>query len=334
MPFEIRQWDDIAQDFQGGSVIIGNGTSIAVDRCFFYDSLLEKARELGTFTDDVEALFDSFGTCDFELVLRMVWHATKVNTSLRIRDQLTREVYQDIREALIRTVRATHVEYDAVRTRLPSMYRFLKQFRTVLSLNYDLLVYWTMMYGRGQGDGHVFKDCFAGGAFRDDWARFRSRIGETSNTLVFYPHGSLALCRNQIEQESKITSQGAGLLDAILEAWESEEYIPLFVSEGTADQKLSSIQNSYYLSTVMREVLPSLEGSMTIMGWGLGEHDVHVLERLKKARLNRIACWVYGGSQAYCTRVDQLIRDALGQQVQVTFFDSATCGWAEEGHAW
>ena len=54
------------------------------------------------------------------------------------------------------------------------MYQFLRGFDTVISLNYDLLVYWTMTYGLDIQDGHLFKDCFLGnGMFDDAWQRFR-----------------------------------------------------------------------------------------------------------------------------------------------------------------
>lgn len=76
-------------------------------------------------------------------------------------------------------------------------------------------------------------------------------------------------CAEMLEQEFKIHNAGEGLLEAILEEWRSEQAVPLFVSEGTMQQKVSSIQNSYYLSTVYREVLTSQRPSLTILGWGL-----------------------------------------------------------------
>ncbi|HCT6673939.1 MAG TPA: DUF4917 family protein [Pseudomonas aeruginosa] len=327
MPYEIRRWEEIAGDFERGTVLVGNGASIAIDRGFAYEALLQEARRRGLLTAQVEDLFRSFTTNDFELALRLVWHATKVNSALQIPDDLTRQVYQDIRQALIETVRAVHPAHADVATRLPSMYRFLKRFSTVLSLNYDLLVYWTMTYGLDVPDRHQFKDCFLDGSFDDDWKRFRGRIWEQTNTLVFYPHGNLALRRDVVDREGKIHDQGAGLLGAILHAWNTGSYIPLFVSEGTSAQKLSAIQNSYYLSTVYREVIPSLEGALTIFGWGMGEHDAHLLQRLAHANVARVACSVYQGNQQFCETASRTIRDRLGE-IDVVFFDSASAGWA------
>ncbi|MFX3230164.1 DUF4917 family protein, partial [Klebsiella pneumoniae] len=153
----------------------------------------------------------------------------------------------------------------------------------------------------------------------------RTFLRERTNTLVFYPHGSLALCRNVVEQEFKIHNAGEGLLEAILEEWRSEQAVPLFVSEGTMQQKVSSIQNSYYLSTVYREVLTSQRPSLTILGWGLGEHDRHILKRMRGTGIQRVAVSVYRWNQVYCNHAYQVIQDDLGP-VRVDFFDSESPG--------
>ena len=168
--------------------------------------------------------------------------------------------------------------------------------------------------------------CFVGnGAFDDAWQRFRKPCRERTNTLVFYPHGSLALCRNAVEQETKIHNAGAKLLDTILQAWSSEKVVPLFVSEGTMQQKVSSIQNSYYLSTVYREVLTSPRFTLTLYGWGLGEHDRHLLKRMRGTGIQRVAVSVFRGDQAYCNYAYKVIQEDLGV-VDVDFFDSESPG--------
>lgn len=329
MPYPVMQWMQIAPEYLGGTILLGNGSSIAVSPSFGYGSLLDHAQRNGLITYDVDRLFKFFGTSDFELILRLVWQASSVNESLQIPDDRTYQAYQDVRECLIRAVREIHPGYDQVSNQVPSMYQFLKGFDTVISLNYDLLVYWTMTYGLDIPDGHVFKDCFVNGAFDDAWWRFRDRYYyERTNTLVFYPHGSLALCRNRVEQEFKIHSAGQGLLEAILKAWYSEKCVPLFVSEGTMVQKVSSIQNSYYLSTVYREVLKSQRTALTLFGWGLGEHDLHLLKRMRETGIQRVAVSVYRNNQVYCNHAYQVIQDALGgfEPVQVDFFDSESPG--------
>ncbi|MFG0712695.1 DUF4917 family protein [Stenotrophomonas geniculata] len=326
MTYAIRQWLDIASNYRG-TAILGNGASIAVSPSFSYGSLLGEASSSKLMASDVEQLFTFFKTTDFELILRIVWQASNVNRSLSIEDSRTRKAYLGVRECLIQSVQAIHPEFDQVREHLPAIYQFLKHFDTVASLNYDLIVYWALMHGYEQDDEHAIKDCFgAGGLFQDDWRRLRTPIrGQRSTTLVFYPHGNLSLCRDSVEEEFKIHSNDAGLLQSILTHWRSEEVVPLFVSEGISEQKVAAIKNSYYLSTVYREVLRCERETLVIYGWGLGEQDIHLLRRMRDTGIRRVAVSVYGEDQIYCNRVFPIIRDALGA-VLVDFFDSQSIG--------
>ncbi len=334
--FVISSWEAISRHY-GDTILLGNGASIAVDPRFSYKSLLKHAIEQRLLPADTQQLFDFFKTEDFELILRIVWQAANVNQSLQIPDKKTHSAYVNLRDCLIQTVRDIHPEHYQVSAYLPSIYQFLKRFQTVISLNYDLVVYWAMTYGLGIDDQHAFKDCFVGGGiFYDDWQRFRQPVfGERSTTLVFYAHGSLVLCRNIVEQELKIHNGDSGLLEAVLQHWQSEQVVPLFVSEGRWQQKVASIRNSYYLSTVYREVLTSQRDTLVVYGWGFAEQDLHLLQRMRGSRINRVAVSVYRdrGDQAYCYRVSQLIRDTLGPQVLVEFFDSESPGcWIHPPH--
>lgn len=331
MPFEIQPWEKLAGAYRG-TILLANGASISVYPSFSYESLLEYARANGLITADLQRLFEFFGTSDFELILRIVWHASNVNQALLIPDEQTRTAYRHVRDCLIQTVRNVHPEHDVIREQLPKIYSFLKSFDTIISLNYDLVLYWAVTYGLDINDGHAFKDCFIRGRFDDDWQRFREPIGrERSTSLVFYPHGSLVLCRNRTEEEVKIHNQEAGLLQAILDRWTSEEFVPLFVSEGTGDQKVASIQSSYYLSTVYREVLPAERESLVVYGWGFGDHDIHLLRRMRRSGVRRVAVSVFGGDQAYCNRASQIIWNELGFKTQVEFFDCQSQGcWNHE----
>ena len=155
------------------------------------------------------------------------------------------------------------------------------------------------MYGFNVKDGHSFKDCFINGEFYDDWEDLRTPIrGDDAVMLVFYPHGSLAFSRDKVEQERKIHGGDARLLATILAEWETAEVVPLFVSEGTWQQKVSAIRSSYYLSTVYREVVASEHPTLTIFGWGLGAQDMHILERMRGAGVTSVAVW--------CSRICRL----------------------------
>ena len=326
MPTEIISWKDIEDQFDG-AILLGNGASIAVNKSFHYRSLKQYAIDNGLLTEDVDSIFDFFHTDDFELILRIVWQAMNVNKSLDIEDDKTEQAYQHVRDCLIAAVRDIHPEYGTISNQIPSIYNFLKQFNTIVDLNYDLIVYWVMMYGLDIKDRHAFKDCFVGSFFDDDWQRFREPIGGQKHcSLVFYPHGSLVLARDKIENEKKLSASQFSLLEGILEKWGQGSYVPLFVCEGTSEQKTKSIQGSYYLSTVYREVLTNLPSNLVIYGWGFGEHDNHLLKRIAKSGIERIAVSVLGDDQAYCNRVSQIVSDEMGKDCTVSFFDSNSTG--------
>lgn len=326
MPFEISDWEDIKDGYKG-TVLLGNGASISVDESFHYGSLKQHSLDNGLLTEDVEKIFDFFHTDDFELILRIVWQATNVNKSLDIVDEKTEEAYQHVRDCLIAAVRDIHSEHDDISDQLPNIYNFLKGFNTVIDLNYDLIVYWAMMYGLDINDGHAFKDCFVGSEFDDDWQRFKDPIGwQRSCALVFYPHGSLIFARDKIENEKKISTNGLSLLEGILGKWRRGSYVPLFVSEGTKEQKVKSIQSSYYLNTVYREVLTSLSNNLVIYGWGMGEHDMHIIQRVAKSNISKVAISVFRNDQAYCNRVSKVLEDEFGAQCEIEFFNSESAG--------
>ncbi|RID97392.1 DUF4917 family protein [Simplicispira hankyongi] len=326
---DIHQWSDIKDRFQGGALLLGNGASLAVHKGFGYPSLRQAAEDQGHITPEVAGVFRAFGKDDFELVLRRLWEATLVNKALGIEPGQIEKAYQLVRSALISTVRDIHISHDDAKRHFAPMFQFMKTFDTVFSLNYDLLVYWAMMASQGKLR-RWFKDGFQeGGVFREDWETLRKPYGADGTTLVFYPHGSLLTARRDDYTEGKLTlplGGGATLLDRILELWETGSASPLFVSEGTAEQKKKSIANSNYLSRVFREALPNAGESLVIYGWAISEQDAHILGQLRctGSSLRRVAVSVYGGSQASAQQAEDALA-AVGVK-EVLFFDAESPG--------
>lgn len=102
---------------------------------------------------------------DFEAVLRLLWHAELVNAALRVTSGPITRAYHGVRQALIETVRSTHLPFADVRDSpfakphesvLGTKRDFLTTFQLVVSLNYDLLAYWAVMSARRP----FLDDCF------------------------------------------------------------------------------------------------------------------------------------------------------------------------------
>lgn len=302
---------------------------MAIHNEFGYKSLRVAAEKHGHITPEVALVFESFATNDFELVLRRLWEATLVNKALGIEPGRVEEAYQQVRQALIATVRQVHISYEDAKQHFEPMFQFMKNFDTVLSLNYDLLVYWAMMASQSQLGGW-FKDCFqAGGLFREDWETLREPFRANGSTLVFYPHGSLITARRNDYTEGKLSLRGGSnenLLERILALWEVGNAVPLFVSEGTSDQKRKSIASSTYLSRVFREVLPSSGESLVIYGWAAANQDEHILTQLRRlgTGLRRAAVSVYGCNQTSAQKMEDVLK-AAGVE-EVVFFDAESPG--------
>ena len=322
---KIADWEDIKSDFAGGSLIVGNGASIALSEKFGYDSLYRAAVELGHIAEQVQKIFDSFDVNDFELVLRRLWQAKLVNSALEIEHGKVEESYQKVRAALIATVRDVHVCYYEAEEHLEHIYKFMQPFSKVLSLNYDLIVYWAAMLGN-RVLGSWFKDCFTPDYFCTDWQERAEPYGVAEGvTLFFYPHGNLVLHHHEFSSIKKITAKANGdLLESILDKWERRDLAPAFVCEGTQESKEQSISSCDYLEKVFYEVLPNLGQHIVVYGWSMAEQDEHLLLQLSKSKPAKVAVSVFEADETFMGRVEKKLTD-LGVK-EVVFFDSENAG--------
>ncbi len=347
MTERIESWNKIKEDFTDGTILLGNGASISVHSEFDYKSLKEhaiKKTPLGEKKERISCLFGYFETDDFELILRNLRQAELILNSLiqaecisknleefRICHKEIENTYNIVRKSLISAVKGIHPEPDEVDDKMESIYNFIKEFKTIISLNYDLLIYWAIMRGNDKDGIHAIKDCFVkegkeGEEFDHNWERLRKPIwGQKNCSLVFYPHGNLALARDKNGKEKKIAADSnGGLLESIVDKWKAG-VLPLFVSEGTSEQKQKSIRNSDYLRTVYWDVLPNLGSKLTIYGFNFNKNDLHILQGISKSKIKKVAVSVYrkdpDKGQDFCNNARQVLTDHF-DKVSITFFDS------------
>lgn len=328
---DIALWD-VLRESTWDTLLLGNGASIAIHREFAYPTLHSVADAKGLLPTTA-SVFAKLGTTDFEHVLLACWYAENVNVALGTPSADISKAYAEVRTALIEAVHSVHPVHADVASDLQRVGAFASAFPTVVSLNYDLTLYWAMMLFNA-AHGSWFKDAFHHGEFQTDWGYLRRPLPPAGGaTLVFYPHGSLAVARDYIGDETKI-SVGAGaagdLLDTITRRWSSGHFVPVFVSEGTSKQKVAAIRRSHYLTNVYEEVLPTLGENLIVYGWSFDERDQHVLEAIATSPPKRMAVSVFTGQpepdqQAFCHQVLK----AAGRffpDTAVTFFDSQSPG--------
>lgn len=325
---DIDTWANINQE-GWSAILLGNGASIAIHREFAYPTLHSVADAKGLLATTAP-IFAKLGTTDFEHVLLACWYAEHVNVALGTPSADISAAYAEVRTALIEAVHSVHPVHADVAADLQRVGAFASAFPTVVSLNYDLTLYWSMLLFNA-ANGSWFKDAFHHGEFQTDWAYLRRPLPPAAGaTLVFYPHGSLSVARDYIGDETKISVGAGDLLETITRRWSSGHYVPVFVSEGTSKEKVAAIRRSHYLTNVYEEVLSGLGDGLVAYGWSFDERDQHVLDAIAASPPKRMAVSVFTGQpdvdqQAFCHHVLKAAGRSL-KGTTVAFFDSQSTG--------
>lgn len=326
---QLHNWSSIQENYKD-NILLGNGASIAIDPRLSYRSLYEQVCEGGRLCDEITAMFERFETTNFEFIMKLLLETSRVNEVLNIEDKKTREYYYEIRDSLISTIRDIHPTYQSAERFLFPIADFLMNFKTVLSLNYDLLVYWSMLTGNEKFECQWFKDCYIEGEFQKDFNWLYNPLPPArSATLVFYPHGNLFLATDINGNEEKLSrTKDEFLLDTILTRWKEKDYIPLFVSEGHAAEKFRAITRSSYLNTVYDSVLTKIKDSLVIYGWSASEQDEHIFNAIDHKGITNIAVSVHKANpnwEAYCERIEDRLASTRHLRESIVYFFDSQC---------
>lgn len=291
-----------------GSLLLGNGSSIAVWPDFAYSSLLDQAH----LSRSDRRLFSTLGTSNFESVLRALHLAEIVCRQEGHDDRDARRRYRAVRRALVRGVNSVHIGWSWVGVSIRRQMRNeMLRFRTVYSTNYDLLVYWAVMTDRA-GD---FRDFFWGPGHSFDPDDVAVPAGVTK---VLYLHGALHLYRVDEGGTAKLTAGSSDLLSMIGTATAP---VPLFISEGRSQDKRSAIARSDYLSFA-NDRFESDDRPLVVFGHSLGEQDDHLLPAIDQ-RSRRVAVSVMPGPEAAVILRKAELKERL-PHARLSFFDATS----------
>ena len=329
----LEKWNDIKEYF-GDALLLGNGASVAIHGDFAYSNLWEDAVANGAISNKLQEISEDLETGpNFESLLRALFIAKTVNGKFKITDKSIDDAYAEVRDALKQTLRRIHCSRSDAVKYLENATPFLKNFDTIFSLNYDLLIYWAMML---YGNVDIFRDCFDDGHFAEDWEKYRvpyTNRGQRSRTLVFFPHGGLQFAQGikGIGRKLSVSNQSVDLLTHIANSWEQESVYPLLITEGDSKKKMDSIQSNRYLSTVYNKILPICGETLVIYGWSIDESvDGHLLEQIRNGNYTRIAVAVHQPTtphiEEFIVNSERKIRDGNAKVESVTFFDAEDDG--------
>ncbi|HEX8868421.1 MAG TPA: DUF4917 family protein, partial [Lentzea sp.] len=286
-------------------LLLGNGFSMAFDaQRFGYDALASRAQATEGLSDDVAQVMRNTGTTDFEALMRSFLASSEILRALNgdidpsLIDRLDR-ASGELREVLAKSIAGLHPDrpYDISDGQYLSTRRFLDRFRHIYTVNYDLLLYWSLMKdlgpefpSKGKDDG--FRDS---GVEADDTVLWNMFTPHTQS--VHYLHGALHLFLG-VDGLHKITwiRTGDPLIDQARRQLRANRF-PLYVAEGSSTEKLDKINRSAYLSKALRS-LTGIGCSLAIYGHSLDDNDDHILRAIVKSSVCKVAISIYGDEKS------------------------------------
>ena len=325
-------------------LLLGNGFSRACrNELFNYDALFEKAKE--QLSSTVVYAFEALGTTDFEKVMRALKQTEiLVKTYSPDNEDLVHRLKSDadsLRTSLATVIASNHPERsnEISDDQFRSCRAFLKNFKNIYTLNYDLLLYWALLK---DDIDELTLACDDGFRHVDDepmeyvvWD-----ITDPGQQNVFYMHGALHVFDAGPEvQKYTWSNTGIALIDQIREALETSRY-PIFVSEGTSQSKLDRVMHSSYLIRGYRS-LSQIGGSLFIFGHSLQANDEHVLKCVEDCKVENIYVSIYGDpdspdNQRIISRAQDLNPNTMKsrrrnqEKREIRFYDAASAGvWAD-----
>lgn len=268
---QLWDWTDLKDQEDWSGLLIGNGFSQNLWQRFGYGSLFETAAQGdGAQLNAADiSLFERLESRNFEVVLSALATSKTVSAALDLPLDSFSEREASIREALIRAVHSVHVPWQSVPdAHLDAIATELSAFASIYCTNYDLTLYWALMRNL-----NGFRDYFWSEKFdvtnTEIWGK---------RTKVHFLHGGLHLYRRPNGQTLKRpAAAGQNLLDLFGTAY--QDAMPLFITEGTAQEKLASIYRSDYLSFVFARLAQDIE-PLVVFGHSLGDSDKHLIDAI------------------------------------------------------
>lgn len=307
-------------------LLLGNGFSIACcPDIFHYGSLFDEA----DFKDfpNAKNIFDAIQTFDFEKVIRMLEDSAKIqpfygDKGEDVASEMTQNAKQ-LKDILVSTIANKHPEKlsSIPQEKIFACRKFLSHFlgdrKTggVYTLNYDLLLYWTLMSTesafilhsseeKGFGHAEIPKklDCNDGfGNVEDnldtEYVVWHGETASSSGTRVFFLHGALHLFDAGAElRKYAWIRTGIPLIEQARQAINDNAF-PLFVAEGESNKKKEKIRHNAYLYQCLKQLTANLNTGthcLFIYGHSLAENDEHILQQIRKGRFKKLYVSIYG----------------------------------------
>jgi hypothetical protein len=310
---QLAPWEAVAEAHPWRNLLAGNGLSRQMWPSFAYGSLYERACDAKALTKKDRALFERFGTENFEVVLSALATSIATLDALGRGTDALQKRYASVQHALGRAVRDVHAPMSEVaEERRAALRCALLEHRYVFTTSYDLLLYWSVAV-----DFSGFADFFWGPDGTFDPAR--TSVFPADPTRLLYLHGALHLT---VDGDGVVAKRRRGGRSLLEQFDDPPPRRPLLVTEGSSDEKHRIIINNDYLDfalTRLRRQKPPL----VVFGHALGPQDQHLVDALNVQPQRPIAVGVLPGSREEVRARQGELRGALSAS-ELYFYDATT----------
>ena len=319
-------------------LLLGNGFSIACrPNIFVYGKLFERAN-FTKLSPAAHKAFGALGTEDFEKVIKALRDSARLvllykGVDLSTASAMAKDA-DDLKQVLVQTIADSHPARpgDILESEYACCRAFLAHFKTIYTMNYDLLLYWVQMHTEEMKSPES-DDGFRKSEDDLDAGYVVWEPGQSHDQNMWFLHGALHVFDTGTEvQKYTWVNTGIPLIDQIRDAL-SRGYFPLFVAEGTSAEKLARIRHSDYLAKAYRS-FTEIGGALFVLGHSLATNDEHYLKRIERGKVRYLYVGLHGSptttsNQAIISRASAMasVRSA-GRPLDVLFYDSATA------HVW
>jgi hypothetical protein len=325
----VKNWPDLAKDFVGADLLLGNGFSINLAGHFNYKSLFEEFLKLCEPSD--RKIFSSFKTNNFERIQEILIDAKRVNELFKIgTNQRIDNAIELLKNGLIQSIRNNHPIYSKIdRNQLQQLSIQLNNFGDIFTLNYDLFLYHIIMQMKDESDKKnvvaPYSDYFWGGEPEEQFKQFMD-YEDYHPKHVYYLHGALFLFNIPPDTlKLRRRDEPKELVVMIGDVITNNGVMPLFVSEGKYKEKLETIKRSNYLSFCY-EALEKSANKLVIFGSSLSGQDAHIANAINyKKNKRELAISIHIGNKSEDELEEEIKRlTRKFKSHKIYFFDSET----------
>lgn len=282
----IFQWADIQAKYTGSDLFLGNGFSIKISNRLNYPSLFQ------AFLTQLDAtsrpIFEGFGTTNFEAILEKINDAILVNGLFGIPSDSLNASLPLLRNGLVQAINQNHpAHHELPDDTFNMLSKVFDTFEDIFTTNYDTFLYRIIMQSKDRYQSgekiRPYQDYF--------WLRVENDLqfmdvqnfAEYKN--IYFLHGALFIF-NTDRATMKIRRRPGDpeLLELITTRIQAQQF-PLFVAEGTSQDKERAINRSAYLS-FCRTAFKNTNLNLVIYGSSLSAQDSHFINDLNFNRRN------------------------------------------------